>query len=245
MNRARFGLLGLCAMVFGLLAFSATAAQAEVGAKWLFAEKEPNSGLIAFLEATIGLETEVSGVLHTEISKTKVLFLCTTIQAENAVLKANGGIGTGAKIKFSGCTTDLNGATSKPCEPSNEGKEPGVIKTKLGHGLLILHKLASGTVDDLVSITPDVGETFATIEMGLECSIGQKVPVIGKATLKDCQGLGRSHLVKHLVEVGSKAELTELWTISKTVEHEATILGSAWAFLTGAHEKIKFGGDPV
>ena len=105
-----------------------------------------------------------------------------------------------------------------------------------------MHELAGGVKDDLLSILPDEGETFATIEMGPECAIGQKVNVIGKATLKDCEGLALTHLVKHLVEVGP---LTELWVISKTPEHVATILGSVWAFLTGEHVGLKFSGDPV
>ena len=123
MTRTRLGLLGLCAMVFGLMAF-ASAAQAEVGAKWLFAEKAPNSGLVPFLEATVGLEAETTGILHSEIAKgTKVLFECTTLQAVGATLKAEGKVGNGAKIKFSGCITKLNGVTSGPCKPKAGGTE--------------------------------------------------------------------------------------------------------------------------
>src|SRR6187399_733876 len=229
MTRTRLGLLGLCAMVFGLMAFSASAAQAEVGAKWLFAEKEPNSGLIPFLEAEVGLETDTTAVLHTKIAGVSVLYLCPIIEALNVILKANGSIGEGASIDFLNCVTHLNGVLSKVCEPVG-----GVIKTNKGHGLIILHKLASGTVDDLLKILPDdvingkgekvKSETFATIEMGEECSIGTKVPVIGSATLKDCEGLFLKHLVKHLIEVGTwGVELTELWAISKTEEHKATI----------------------
>jgi hypothetical protein len=225
-------------MVFGLMAFSASAAQAETGAKWLILDVDGTH--LSNLEASVGLEVDTDGVLHSEISKTKVLFECKTIAAENAVLKTNGSIGEGAKLKFTGCITKLNGVTSGACVPKAGGTETGVIKTQPGHGLLVLHELAGGVKDDLVKILPDTGETFAFIEMP-ECSIGTKVPVIGKATLKDCQDLALEHLVKHLVETGP---LTELWTISKTAEHVATILGSAWAFLTGTHEGLKFSGDP-
>jgi hypothetical protein len=247
MIRSRLGLLGLCAMALGLMAFNATAAEAETGAKWLYAEKTPNSGLVAFLEADIGLEPDVPWVVHTKIAGIAVLFLCPTSSAENAKLKTNGSIGEGAKIKFSGCTTDLNGTTSKPCEPKNEGKEAGVIKTKSLHALLILHQLAGGAVDDLAWILPDnvsgvPSETVATVEMGPECAIGTKVNVIGKLTVKDCENLFLTHLVKHLWEVGP---LTELWAGSKTAEHVVTILGSDWVFLAGAHTGLKFSGDPA
>src|SRR5882724_6430727 len=124
MTRPKLGLLGLCAVVFGLMAFSATAAQAEVGAQWLFAEKASSVY-----------------ILHSEILKVKVLFLCTNLVAEGAVLKANGSIGTGAKVKFSGCTTDLNGVLEPECEP-HTGAELGIIRTNAGHALLELHELA-------------------------------------------------------------------------------------------------------
>lgn len=255
MARTKLGLLGLCAVVFGLMAFNAVPAQAETGAQWLFAEKGEGTKLIAFLEASVGLEAETTGVLHTKILSTEVLFLCKKIEAIGAVLKANGGIGEGAKIKFSECETDLGGKPSEACLPTDKVGGPGTIITAPGHGLIVLKVLkdAEGKEigkDELVSILPDnvegkASEVFATIEMGKACSIGSKVPVIGKAVLKDCQGMFLTHLVKHLVEVGSKAEGTELWTISKTVEHEAFILGSAFGFLIGAHVGLKVSGDPA
>jgi hypothetical protein len=57
---------------------------------------------------------------------------------------------------------------------------------------------------------------------------------------KDCEGKIKEHLVEHLLEP-APAPFMELWTISKTVEHQATLLGSAWGFLAGAHEGLKFG----
>ena len=245
MTRARLGLFGLCAMVLGLMAFSASAAQAETGAKWLFAEKAPNSGLVPFLEASVRFEIDQKVILHSKVAGISVLLLCPKIELENAVLKANGGIGQGAKIRLSSCVFDLNGVESKSCEPNNGGTEPGVIKTQPVHGLIILYKLAGGTVDDLLLILPDNGETLVTFEMSEECSIGEKIPFIGKFTIKDCEGLSLTHLVKHLVEVGTAAELTELWMISKTAEHQTSVLGGAWASLTGAHEGLKVSGDPA
>jgi hypothetical protein len=247
MTRTRLGLLGLCAMVFGLMAFSAAAAQAEVGAQWLLAEKAPGTKLVAFLEAEIGLRKETNGILHSKIAGIAVLFECTELSlVGNPKLKANGSISTG-KIKFTGCDTFLNGVLSKPCLPEGGGVAD-VIETLNLHALIILHKLASGEVDDLLSVLPDdvngkPSEVFAHIELGPECAIGENVLVVGKATLKDCEGLALTHLVEHLVELGP---LTELWvTQNKTAEHVATILGSAWGFLTGAHTGMKFSGDPA
>jgi hypothetical protein len=256
MTRTRLGLLGLCAMVFGLMAFGATGAQAEVGAKWLILNAKGELKTGAELHAAINLEQEVPAVLHSEILKIKTLFLCTTAKVENALLQEEGIIGKevitnaeglkegrGSQVKFSGCTTDLNGSPASECTPTDPVGGVGTIVTKLGHALLKLHKLESGTLDDLLEILPDTGleGEFAAIKLPLACPIGTNVPVKGRLFLKDCENLALTHLVKHLVESGP---LTRLYTISDTPEHAATLLGSAWGFLTGLHEGLKFSGDP-
>ena len=245
MIRSRFGLLGLCAVLFGVMAFGTTAAQAEVGAQWLFAEKGAGTKLIPFLEASIQLEKDSpTYVLHSKILGVAVLFLCTELKLVNAVLKANGSIGEGFKILFSGCTTDLNGVANANCTPNDVTDGLGVIVTQNLHALLVLGELAGGVKDDLLKILPDTGETFDNMEFGSKCPIGTKIPVIGKLMFKDCANEALTHLVKHLLEP-APAPFTELWTISKTAEHQATLLGSFWAFLTGAHEGLKFSGDPA
>jgi hypothetical protein len=230
------------------MTFGAGAAQAEVGAQWLLAEKEPNSGLITLLDAEVGLEKETTEILHSKILGIAVLFECEGIATVNAKLLPNGSIGektgsvSGSKIKFSGCITKLNGATSAACEPNSGGTEKGVINTTQLHGLIVLHETAAKVKTELVQLLPDTGETFVTMELSKECPIGSKVPVIGKLFLEDCEGKFLTHLVKHLLQVGP---LTELWTISKTAEHAATLLGSSWAKLLGTHTGLKFSGDPA
>jgi hypothetical protein len=217
-------------MVFSVMAFI-PAAQAQ---QWTFAEREGGAKLVPFLEALLLFEADATWVMHTKIAGIAVLVSCTTIQAVNAKLKANGSIGSGAKVRFSGCITQLNGMTSHACEPNPGGIDPGVVTTNELHGLL---------KGELISILPDTGSTFSTLEMSEECPIGEKVPVFGTLTLKDGKGQLKSHLVKHLLEVGSKAEGTQLWTISQTAEHETFILGSRWAFLGGIHTGLKFSGE--
>ncbi len=253
MIRSRFGLLSLCAVVFGVLAFSATAAQAEVGAQWLFAKliNATEVELIKPLPAFVQLEKDTKPVLHTKIAGITVLYECENLEATNAKLLANGSIGEkegtvkNSRIKFTGCITLLNGAKSAPCEPKFEGTT-GVILTKPGHGLIVLHKLADGTKDELVQVLPDEGEILATFESGAECAIGAKVNILGKLFLQDCVEKGKGllkHVLKHLFEVSTI--LTELFVISKTEEHKATILGSWWGFLIGEHKGLHWGGDPA
>jgi len=227
-----------CAAVFGLTLSNASAAQAEVGARWLELNTE---GWTVFLEASLGLEVDTTYALHTEILKLKVLFSCTRVEALGATLKIEGGIGSGARVRFSNCVTLLNGSISPECEPKDKVWGWGSVVTSSSHGLI---EYVSLTNNDVVKFLPDAGETLATIEMSAACPIGTKVPVIGKVRVKDCEGLALTHLVKHLVEVTSAIEGTELWAISKTTEHTATLLGSAWAYLTGVHSGLKFSADP-
>jgi hypothetical protein len=244
MTRSKIGLLGLCAMVFGLVAFG-TSAQATVGAKWLILTSggvlKEGSTLHASLQLT---KDSPVLVLHSEILKIKVLFLCTELKAVEAKLLANGSIGkeegsvSGSKVLFSGCTTDLNGVAAPECTPTDPVDGAGSMITKPLHGLLALG--ASG--EDLIKIIPDVGKTFLTFPLPAACPIGTSVPVIGELFLKDCENLMLTHLVQHLLETGPG---TKLFTISETAEHASTLLGSAWAFLAGEHLNLKFSGDPA
>ena len=234
--------MGLCAVVFGVMAFGATSAQATSGAHWWILNSAGTVKTDAgSLTAKVNLKIDTTPILHTKIAGITVLYECTGISANKANLLANGSIGEsagnvkGSDIKFTGCITKLNGSTSAPCQPKFEGVA-GVVLTKPGHGLIVLN----ASKEELTEIKPDVEETFAVIESGAECAIGAKIPVIGKAFLKDCLGQFKTHVVEHLVEIGPG---TELWVISKTEEHKATILGSSWAFLEGTHLGLKWAGE--
>jgi hypothetical protein len=233
-------------MVLGLMAFGTAGAQAEKTANWLVLTSGGVVKTGAELHASLGLEKESATlVLHSEILKIKVLFLCTAVKAVNAKLLAEGSIGEsagnvkGSKVLFSGCTTDFNGTPEPKCVPTDKNDGAGFIVTQPGHALLVLG--AAG--EKLTNIVPDAVEAepiFAKIELPSGCAIGTSVPVIGKLNLKDCENKGSEHLVKHLVEEGPGSAL---FTISLTAEHAATLLGSAWAFLEGEHAGLKFGAD--
>lgn len=256
MTRSRLGLLSLCAMALGLLAFGATGAQGEVGAKWLVLNKAGELKTGAELHALVNLKTDTEDILHSEILKIKTLFVCLKIElSPNARLQEEGIIGNtvvtnvttklkegrGSDITLRECTTKLNGAAAPECTPEDPVSGPGTILTKLGHALLKLHKSVEGTFD-IVKVLPDEGEGIGTISLPPTCPIGTKVPLIGSVALKDCENLALTHLLEHLVEVF--APLTEIWTISKTEEHKVTLLGSAWALLKLEHEGLKWSGDP-
>jgi hypothetical protein len=248
MIRSRLGLkaLGMCALVLGLMAVWAGVAQAEnSGGNWTYLEKgKPEilenlkifEGTLA--EPEIGGEIETTGILHAEaLEGTKVLYECKAFTVvTGSKLKANG-VALG-KLVFTECTTLLNGVKSDACEPK-EGK----VTTNLIKAQMLLHKLAVGGVVDRILIAE--GETeagaaanFASIESEGACALGTKVPVGGKFAIEPSNPT--THEVKHLIK--EFPELTALWILSNTKEHKSTILGSAFAFLKGIHEGLKFAG---
>ncbi len=241
MIRSRLGLkaLGMCALVLGLMAVWAGAAQAEsTGGSWTYknaaGELKTFEGTLA--EPEIGGEVDVTGVLHSEaLEGTKVLYECKKFSAAGgSKLKANG-VALG-KLTFTECLAFLNGVESIPCKPV-EGK----VTTNLIKAQMLLHKLAGGTIDKILIAE---GETeaggaanFATIQSTAGCALGIKVPVGGKIALEPSN---LTHEVKHLVD--EFPPLTALWILSNTAEHKASLLGSGWAFLTGAHTGFKWTG---
>jgi len=243
MIRSRFGLLGLCIALLGAMAFCASAVQAEVGAQWLFAEKEGTKS-VPFLEASLGFEAETVFILHIEIEGKKILIECKSISTENAVLKASGSIGKGAKIKFGGCIVKLNGVTQPECEPNVGKADQGVISTNALHALLQLRELASKEKITLLAFSPDEkNEVWATYQTSTKCAIGPELTIFGSLELKECVLMLSVPLIKHLFEPGPF--FGGLWVLKHTAEHSLTILGSWWAFLTGTHEGLKWSGDPA
>lgn len=236
MMRMRGVLLVLCAVV-GLVAFGAAAAQAEKNSQWLVLDN--NGALKTDLEAALAVEVEGTQILHTKIAGVQALFECKKLEGVGTVIKAGGKI-SGATFRARECKTRLNGVISEVCDPQATGEPKGVITSSPLHALIELHELANGTKDPILRFLPDSGEVFWRIETTEECSLGEVIPIIGKASLKDCEAMFSTHLVKHLVEPGP---LTELWAISKTAEHVALPLGSAWMLLSGAHQGFKFAGD--
>lgn len=241
-----FGLCMLAAL--GVMAFASASAQASPGAFWELLNQAgqlvkigvPNDTLLPSLGAS--LENN-HGVLLTKVAGITVEILCTAMTLEEAKLLLEGKLL--GKIKFSGCKIKLNGVVSAPCEP-HTGAEKGVILTLRLKGLIELHTLAGGEKHHIVKFLDDKEpfpntDHFVTIELSEECAIGERLPVFGTFSAKECNIKEfLTHLVNHLWE--EFKPLTELWVISNTAEHKATVDGSALVFLTGEHMGLKWGG---
>jgi hypothetical protein len=230
MPRTRFGLRGLCAVVFGVIAIGASAAESEAGGEWL---------VLDALSLALDAELENSkATLLTKILGALTHISCTAATLIGVKLEGEGSLTNGGKVLFTGCSVAINGKSAPECEVKSTGKAVGTVETLELKGLIVLHKLASGTLDELVRIEPKAGTTFVNLQMGEECPIGEDVPVAGKLFLKDAGNAFLSHQVTHLIEEGPLTQLTAL-------KNPATIDGSLNVFLTGVHAGLLWGGDPA
>ena len=229
MIRSRLGLkaLLLSGLVLGLMAFSASAAQALP--VWMVNGADLNNNTLL---PEVGGELETtSTLLFTTKGGTAVAISCTAATVTEAKLKEAGKT-TESRVKFSGCSTKLNGTLSSKCEPFT-GASKGVIETNKG---LILIVLDAGVAAALVE--PETGETLVTIALGETCAIGESVPVTGELFLKDCQNEFATEKVIHLVEQLLSETL-------KALGQPANLDGSAFIFLKGAHLNAPWSGLPA
>jgi len=230
-------LFGLLALLAGVMAFSATAAQAEPGAFW-------EVGGTKILKAG-ELLTEINakkdsphGILLTKSGLSTIEIDCTDISIKNGLLHELGRA-TGS-IHFSGCITKLNTVEAPLCKPHSPGAAEGLIQTEPLEGLLKLHKPTAGGTEDVFEVLAiNAGMIFVTIHLGSgKCAIGLKFDVTGTLFLKDCKNLLLTNELEHLFE---EHPLTRLLFGANA----ASLDGSAWAFLEGAHKGKLWSGHPA
>jgi hypothetical protein len=224
-------LLGLCVLILGLTALTASLAQAEVGASWSVGGAKVTEALLPQLQVH-EIENKTASLLFTTKGGTKTAILCTAIEMVGMKLTTSGSVSSG-KLKFTGCVTLLNGTISSNCAPRTAGAPKGTVETFNGTALIILHV---GT--PLLLLKAESGESLASMEMGELCSLGESVPVKGALTLKDCKNELQTELVSHLFEEGPLSSLTSLG-------QPTTLDGSVIAELSGAHKGLKWKGLPA
>jgi hypothetical protein len=220
MIESKLGLkaVGLCVLVAGLMAVSASAAQAAKWDVWGFASI-PAPVVIKEIEKLGGSEIK-DGSLKTVLLGSEIKFTCTAAELIEVELRVAGELNNGGRVKFTGCKTFLNGAEAKKCEAKTEGQPNGTIVSKAIKGQLQLISTARTTV-----IQPNEGTEFLTIATGPFCSFGEEVPVNGKVALKD-PALETSSLDHLISEEPANTKITALGNV-------ATLIGSA---------KVRLGG---
>jgi len=240
MRYTKLTVLGLCAVIVGLMAFGASAAQAEKDNSWVIltsggVKELVTSALKPLLAAE--LENGSVGVLHADVleGSVHVEVRCTAGSLVGVRLEGEGTLTNGGKVTFTGCSVKLNGEAAPECKVHAPASSPvGTVSTNEGQGLLKLHE---GKLVTLVK--PKTGTVLVTLLMGTECVIGENVPVEGHLAIKDCEGKAEEHLVTHLIE-----ELPALTSLAVLDDPSAQVLGSALVKLTGSpHAGLKWGAE--
>lgn len=193
--------------------------------RWRLQLSPPTYSFSFGSRGALGVKAEGALSLSTEILKMKATFSCESATAENTLIEAEGK-GSG-KFLLGGCRTLLNGVVSAECEPKSPTGGAGTISTKA-----LKSQFTANEGSTLVRVQPLEGETFATIALPVNCPIGTSVPVLGSFYAKDSSGKLEVEKMTHLLEAGPS---TQLWAISKTIEHKATATGALGIGLGGEH----------
>jgi hypothetical protein len=234
-------------MVLGLMALTASLASA---AEWLSLKTDVLTETLAKTAAELPttvvgeIEPKTVGTLLTHLAGISVGVSCPSATLGNAKLVEGGGVSSGFKATFTGCTVleEPKGAALSDCTVSNPGGTNGTISTNELKGQLQANgEILIESNKTVVEGTKTVG-VFAELKFtGKECPLTAQgtVPVKGVFWVKDCEGKVETHLVKHLI-VESTAHGHTLWLGSDNAEHlETSIDGSALVFLGGTeHEGL-------
>lgn len=223
--------------------------QAETNPFWLVNGSQFTSGLNPSLEA----ETDVEGSLLTTLGGKEIHLRCPRISFVGAHLVEPTAQFSG-KVLYRECKffslegTPLVEKEQKFCEPSAGGVK-GSIETNSLTGSIALHEPKVGEKIGVLEVKPSTGTLLVTINLGELCAFGELLK-IGNGKSKSGETLSSVlfledpgfsvDAVKHLVK-----ELSALTTLyANGGETKATINGSAWAFLAGAHAGLTFSGQP-
>lgn len=234
MSRFKLGFptVCLCVTLVGVLMLAGIA-QAEESAYWLV-----NGGKVSStLEPTVEAETDVIPVLLTELGGKQIHLKCIKVSFKvKRFLIFGKAVG---RVRFELCVfyeLVTPGGTLKElgaCTPVAGGTK-GAIETNSVTDLIQLHE-GTGVIQVK---TTEAGKPFTTISLGEECAFGEKLTVEGVLYMKDSSF--STNAVKHLIE--ELKSLTKLTVNGGT--KTATLDGSIWTFLGGAHKGMTFSGQP-
>jgi len=237
-TRTRLGLLGLCAVVLGAMAFSASAAQGA--ATWLVNKVVLPEALLPTLGANLdGGDLSFLGTLV----GIKFHILCKEIELKETHLVAPAKV-LGFMV-LSKCEVLELLADSTTMVLSKCNIPEGKLTTVKMVGSIVLHE-GNGAVE----FKPEVGTNIMTFNMGPECPTGENVKIGGILRIRDCvPSEFLTDKVTHLIEspklgLNASGESNELF-LNGNKKVLVTLDGSANVFLTGvAHTGLTFAGHP-
>jgi len=213
--------LCICVVALGIAGVGAGSAQAET--TWMVKGANIAEGFLP----TLRTRAKTIILIHTKISGLKILFKCSKLEALESHLIWRKLLLW--KLKGIKCVTEIGETVNAACEPNNNGTEPGVILTNKLLGELTKHSTGEGVILVKSTVEEVVGgvkqPVFGRIKMSAECPIGSNVPIIGtQFSLKDVGG-NKGLEEEKVTHTDIEGPLTEIWALSKTEEHKASISG--------------------
>lgn len=223
-SRRSFSVLAVCSLAWGVMAISASGAQAGM---WMVNGSNVGSGVKLSVNAKIELEGGSVTLLSTS-GANAVAITCTAAVSLASVIELEVITGT---IDFSGCTTKINGKSEPNCDPINKLIEAGgTVKAVLHEGKGYAKVEGIGGV--IADITFD--EEFCVALLPL-------ITLNGTGWFEDCNNEFDIEKVTHLYqEAKVPAERLGGLFLGK---NKATIDGSANFTLSDeAHKNKKYSG---
>jgi hypothetical protein len=233
------GLFGLCIVVLGAMAMTASAAQGALS--WLILNKAKTEA--TSLKATLVAKTDSTHLTwEGEVAGLKVAVTCTGVTFKGLSLEIGNKITEGGSAVFTGCkvfkTSPL--AEEYKCSIHSPGAAIGTSETGQLKGELVL---LEGEVQ--LRIEPIAGPTgnWKTFRFeGSECPLPELNQMHGTIYLKDFQGFATTHKLEHLLEVVVKSTALYVGGHSTKQLEVTKLLGSVWAGLAGAHSGLEWAG---
>jgi len=237
MFRSRLGLLSLSAVVLGLMAMSASSAQA--GLSWLVlnaahtiaTEIQAPGGVINLLVPVTGERESAHLSLKAKLVNTEVIFTCNGLTTAGIHLAQEGKLTEGFKATFSGCELysgpgPLDGLIA--CTVKTAGSPSGTLVTNELKGSLVLNE---SEVQMLIEPRAAGGSLIVIRLEGGGCGYPESNQLKGVLYLKDTSAT--THGEKHLVVQGPTAGQLYFGNHSNEQLEKTKINGSAWFKLGG------------
>jgi hypothetical protein len=245
MTRRKLAVLGFCAVVVGIMAMSASSAQA-VTVSWLVLNgaKTVATNLLA---QVLGKTDSTHLTLDGEVAGLKIAVTCTNFILKEWFIAPVEKFDENGKAVFTGCKVYKAAPLIEEykCTVNSPGAPAGTIETNALKGLLEL--VGTKLLARVEALAGPAGSIVTIQFTGPECVLPESVQLHGTAYVEDCQGQATTHKLEHLVQPDSvSATKIYIGGVDSAKQLEVTkLLGSVWVFLGGAHVGLEWSGMDV
>ena len=181
MSRSKQGILVLCAVAFGVMAISASSAQAALS--WLVLNSAGTTASELKAEL-LGEKDSVHLSLTTKQVGIKFTITCTGFELVGINLEIGGTLTNGSKVRYTGCeayeTAPLTGALG--CHVHSLAQAVGTVLTTQLKEQLILHEIKFGEKEVLIKLGPTTGTTTFATFLTEKCVVSESTQSTGNCS---------------------------------------------------------------